>query len=33
VILLGVIFLPFNKFSIADMKKQMTQKKVSEEVK
>jgi uncharacterized membrane protein YbhN (UPF0104 family) len=32
-ITLGVIFLPFNKFSIADMKKQMTQKKVSEEVK
>jgi uncharacterized protein (TIRG00374 family) len=32
-IALGVIFLPFNKFSIADMKKQMTQKEVSEEVK
>jgi uncharacterized protein (TIRG00374 family) len=30
---LGVIFLPFNKFSVADMKKQMTQKKVGEEMK
>ncbi|HEX7415628.1 MAG TPA: lysylphosphatidylglycerol synthase transmembrane domain-containing protein [Smithellaceae bacterium] len=29
----GVIFLPFNKFSLADMKKQMTQKKISEEMK
>lgn len=33
IVALGIIFLPFNKFSIADMKKQMTQKKVSEEAK
>ncbi len=33
VIVLGVIFLPFNKFSIADMKKQMNQNKLNAEVK
>ena len=30
VVLLGVIFLPFNKFSLADMKKQMTQNKINQ---
>ena len=33
VVVLGVIFLPFNKFSIADMKKQLNQNKLNTEVK
>jgi conserved hypothetical protein len=33
VVVLGVIFLPFNKFSISDMKKQLNQNKLNTEVK
>jgi hypothetical protein len=33
VVVLGIIFLPFNKFSFADMKNQLNQKQTDKEIK